>query len=456
MSFQTVNPATDEVLATYHYLSSSLLEIKIQKSYAAFKQWRRSPLSQRREFLFNLAAELRKSSQDLSELITAEMGKPILQSVAEVEKCAVTCEGLSEHFESWLAPEQKAGGGTVYKEPLGPLFAIMPWNFPLWQLIRCGVPALAGGNTVILKHSNLVAGTAEMMEKIFSRASGHHGDLLVSLCIDHKQSELVLGDARVAALTFTGSTAGGKAVAASAGAHLKKVVLELGGSDAYLVCEDADIPFAAEKVMSSRLINSGQSCIAAKRFFVHEKVSAEFLKHSIEFLKTQKVGLPLEPNTKVGPLAHKKFKQQLVEQVEKLKAAGAVSLWKSQGQAETSAFAEVELLRCDPNQSVFHSEEIFGPVGLYFEVSSMEAAVIAANESSYGLGAAVFSKDVSRATELARSLDCGFVAINDFVKTDLRLPFGGIKKSGFGRELSREGFLEFLNLKTVVIPLAKA
>jgi succinate-semialdehyde dehydrogenase / glutarate-semialdehyde dehydrogenase len=456
MTFQTINPSTDEVLQTYRYISNAELNIKLENSYLAYSQWKQSSLSRRKQFLQRLASELRDALNELSKLMTNEMGKPLAQSKVEVEKCAKTCDYLSEHFEAWLEPDRSAPPGVVYKEPLGPVFAIMPWNFPLWQLIRCGAPTLAGGNTVILKHSDIVAGTAEMIEKIFARASGEQQNLLVSLCIDHKQSESVIQDPRLGAVTFTGSTAGGMAVAAVAGANLKKIVLELGGSDAYLVCEDADFHLAADAAINSRLINSGQSCIAAKRFFVHENIAKEFLRQCFRVLETQKVGSPLDLPTTVGPLAHKRFKIHLAEQVEKFKTAGAVSLWRSDFNLKSPAFAEIELLKCDPQVEIFHQEEIFGPVGLFFEVADMAEAVFAANRSPYGLGAAVFSKDINQATAIAQKLECGYVAINDFVKTDARLAFGGIKHSGFGRELGLPGFLEFLNLKTVVPPVVKS
>lgn len=455
--FISINPASGEKLAEYKYFADAQMVERLSLSQTAFQKWSALSLQQRCESLKKLAAEFRSQSANLSQQMALEMGKARKDCVAEIEKSAVTCEFFANQAIEYLTSEELTAGGKkaqILKQPIGPCFGIMPWNFPLWQIIRFAVPALAAGNSILLKHSDLVPGCAEMIEKIFQTALAIP-EVYLNLRISHKQAEKVIADFQVRAVSFTGSTRGGRAVASLAGQHLKKSVLELGGSDAYLVFADADLKLAAQTCAKARLVNNGQSCVAAKRFFVENKIKTDFIKIMAEQMAAMKVGNPLDEKTDLGPLSQLKFKTELGVQVDRLLSQGAKLYWQAEGDVfrqTHAAFYPATILDMTAWKSTeaMWKEELFGPVALVWGFDSEEKAVELANQSLYGLGGAVFSRDLEKIKRVSQSLQCGFVAINDFVRSDPLVPFGGVKDSGYGRELSKFGILEFVNIKTVL------
>jgi succinate-semialdehyde dehydrogenase/glutarate-semialdehyde dehydrogenase len=396
---------------------------------------------------------LRARAGDLAALMAREMGKPLAQGRAEADKCAWACEYYAEHAAALLAPEPAATGAResfVTYEPLGPIFAIMPWNFPLWQVFRFAAPNLVAGNTALLKHAESVPGCARAITALLEDA-GLPSGVFTNLFITHEQAESVIAHPAVRGVTLTGSTRAGRAVARAAGAHLKKTVLELGGSDAYLVLEDADLDLAAAACATSRLLNAGQSCIAAKRFVVAESVRGAFTERLVARMAETKMGDPMDATTTLGPLARADLREALRRQVEASLAQGARLRLGGRVPDGPGAFYPATVLDdVRPGMPAF-DEELFGPVAAVVGASGEAEAIRLANASPYGLGAAVFSSDLERARRIAaHELDAGACAINDFVRSDPRLPFGGVKDSGFGRELGRQGLLEFMNVKAVV------
>ena len=412
---------------------------------------------QRAEWLEAVARDLEKDKDALARLMAEEMGKPVRDGRAEVEKCAWGCRHYAQHAESYLAPEVvETDPGTrsvIVCRPLGPVLAIMPWNFPLWQVLRFAAPSLMAGNPVLLKHAPNVPGCARAIEAIIRRA-GFPAGSLVNLPIAHEDAERVIADPRVQGVTLTGSTRAGRQVAEIAGRHLKKCVLELGGSDPYLVLADADIAKAAKTCATSRLLNSGQTCIAAKRFLVVEEVHDEFVSCLREALDEAVMGDPLEEATTIGPMARFDLRDTVAEQVAKSIAGGAECLVggcvPADGLFALGAYYPPTLLvGVKPGMPAF-DEEVFGPVAAVVRVADEAEAIAMANQSSFGLGAAVFTRDLERGEEIAQQLiEAGAVAVNRLVASDPRLPFGGIKESGFGRELGAYGIREFVNIKTV-------
>jgi succinate-semialdehyde dehydrogenase/glutarate-semialdehyde dehydrogenase len=381
------------------------------------------------------------------------MGKPLAQGRAEADKCAWACEFYAEHAEGFLAPSAVATGAResfVTYEPLGPIFAIMPWNFPFWQVFRFAAPNLIAGNTALLKHAESVPGCALAIASVL-REAGLPSGAFSNLFITHEQAKTVIAHAAVRGVTLTGSTRAGRAVARAAGAHLKKTVLELGGSDAYLVLEDADLDLAAAACAASRLINAGQSCIAAKRFIVDESVRGPFTQRLVARMREAKMGDPLDEATTLGPLARADLREALHRQVQTSLARGARLRLGGRVPDGPGAFYPATVLdEVRPGMPAF-DEELFGPAAAVIGASGEAEAIRLANASPYGLGAAVFSSDLERARRIAaHELDAGACAINDFVRSDPRLPFGGVKDSGYGRELARHGLLEFVNVKSVV------
>jgi succinate-semialdehyde dehydrogenase/glutarate-semialdehyde dehydrogenase len=400
------------------------------------------------------AALLRERRDALARLMAVEMGKPLAQGRAEADKCALVCEYYAEHAESFLAPETVASDAArsfVTFRPLGVVLAVMPWNFPLWQVFRFAAPALMAGNAGVLKHASNVCGTALAIGEVFRHAGLPAGLFRTLLVSSARVGEMI--DAReVAAVTLTGSTPAGRAVAARAGAALKKTVLELGGSDPYLVLEDADLDLAAETCAASRLINSGQSCIAAKRFIVVESVRAEFERRFVERMAARRVGDPLEGGVDVGPQARRDLRDELHGQVERTVRAGARVLLGCARPEGPAAFYPPSVLTDVRPGMPAADEELFGPVAAILPVQDEADAVRVANQSVFGLGAAVFTRDAARGERIAaEALEAGSCFVNAFVKSDPRLPFGGIKESGYGRELSSFGIREFVNVKTVYV-----
>ena len=454
---RTVNPATGEFLAEYPAFSADQLEETLAGVHAAGAEWAATPVEQRAERLGAAGRVLRERREELARLITTEMGKPLPEALAEIDKCAWNCDYYSTDGPAFLEPESistAAQSSYVTYEPLGVIVAVMPWNFPFWQLFRFAVPAMLAGNTVLLKHSPNVSGCALAIEQVFVDAGLPKGSLRTVLVADEEVAEVadrLIEDPRVAAVTLTGSTRAGASVASAAGRALKKSVLELGGSDPFVVLADADLPTAAEHAAKSRLMCAGQTCIAAKRVIVHEDVAEEFQRLFVDAVRGTTVGDPLAEGTKVGPLARADLLDTLERQVRESVAQGATVLCGGQRLEGTGLFfAPTVLVDVDRDMPVFN-EETFGPVAALVRVSSDEEAVAVANDTSYGLAASVWSRDVDHALAVGSRITSGALFVNSFVSSDPRVPFGGTKRSGYGRELGAAGVREFTNLRSVWI-----
>lgn len=451
---KTINPATGKTLQEYKEMEIGEVDSIIQKANTAQQEWKTRSFDERAGYLRIIASILKERKDELAELMAKEMGKPLAQGVGEAEKCARVCEYYAENAEDFLEDdviESDASKSYVTFNPMGVVLAIMPWNFPFWQLFRFAAPALMAGNGAILKHSTNTTGSALEIEKIIHDA-GIPKDLFRTIVRDKSGMKEVIQHEEIAAVTLTGSTRAGKIVAAQAGESLKKTVLELGGSDPYVILEDADLKKTAETCATSRLINSGQSCIAAKRFIVTEKVYDEFVEEFTQIMKSKKVGDPFEEATDVGPQAREDLRDELHEQVQKSVEKGAKVLLGGKKPEGTGAYYPVTVLENVRPGMPAYEEELFGPVAAIIKVKDEQEAIKVANDTSFGLGAAVFSKDIEKAEEIAATkLEAGCCFVNEFVKSDPRLPFGGIKQSGYGRELSLYGIREFVNTKTVYI-----
>ena len=453
MFFTSSNPATETEFAKHRALDTKDVFDTVSRANDGQKIWGRRPLEERAEILRRLANILERDITDVATLITHEMGKPITQSIAEVQKCAVVCRYMADAALHVLAPELQAIDGataTITYEPLGVILAIMPWNFPLWQFFRFAAPALIAGNSILVKHAPSTWGSAVKAVAMCHEA-GVPIEVVQCLLVEVHRVEAVIIDPRVHAVTFTGSTAGGLAVAEAAGRALKKCVLELGGNDAYIVCNDANLDVAVDACVASRCNNSGQSCIAAKRFLVHESVIEEFASRVAKRFDALVVGDPMDPATEIGPLATKDLRNNLLDQILDALDKGAYLSTKRQinETPEIGHYLCPVLLSGVSLDSRLFTEETFGIAIGVFPFSTDEEAVKLANNSQYGLGAAVFSADESRAKQIAARIDCGMVAINDYVRSDVRLPFGGKKMSGYGRELGVAGMREFVNIKVI-------
>jgi succinate-semialdehyde dehydrogenase/glutarate-semialdehyde dehydrogenase len=454
MALETVNPASGEKVREYAETPAGDVLRAIDEAHAAFQEWRHAPFADRGRAMARAAALLRERQGELAELMAVEMGKPLAQGRGEAEKCAWVCDYYAEVAEGFLRPEEIATDASrsyVSFAPLGVVLAVMPWNFPLWQVFRFVAPGLMAGNAGLLKHSSNVCGSALAIEGVL-RDAGFPKALFRTLLVSSSRVGGILEHEKVRAVTLTGSTPAGKAVAAKAGAVLKKSVLELGGSDPYLVLEDADLEMAAETCVASRLINSGQSCIAAKRFIVVEDVRARFEELFVAKMKAKKLGDPFEPGVEVGPQARRDLRDELHAQVERSVAGGARVLLGGVSPEGPGAFYPPTVLTGVRKGMPAYDEELFGPVAAIIGVQGEDEAVRVANDTSFGLGAAVFTKDVARGERLAAErIEAGSCFVNSFVKSDPRLPFGGIKESGYGRELSSFGIREFVNVKTVYV-----
>jgi succinate-semialdehyde dehydrogenase/glutarate-semialdehyde dehydrogenase len=451
---KTINPTTGEQIIEYQEMSFEEVSAIISDANKAQAQWRDKSFAERGAYLNSIAELLKDRKESLSKLMSEEMGKPYAQSEAEIEKCAWVCEYYAENAASFLENDQvetDASKSYVTYNPLGVVLSIMPWNFPFWQLFRFAAPALMAGNGVVLKHSENCTGSALAMEEII-HDSGIPSSLFRTILVSNDNMKPVIQHDGVAAVTLTGSTKAGKIVASQAGEALKKTVLELGGSDPYVILEDADTSLAAEKCATSRLINSGQSCIAAKRFIVVEKVYDEFVEKFKAELSTKKVGDPFAENTDVGPMAREDLRDQLHEQVEKSFDKGAEITMGGKKPDVKGFFYPVTVLEQVTKGMPAYDDELFGPVAAIIKVKDEDEAISVANDSSFGLGAAVFTQDEEKGEHIASQLlEAGCCFVNDFVKSDPRLPFGGIKQSGYGRELGPYGIKEFVNTKTVYI-----
>ncbi len=453
MSIESVNPATGERVATFEEADAAAIEAALARAESTFAQWRERPVPERAALFGELAKTLRSNSEELAGLVTLEMGKILGESKAEVEKCAVFCDYIAANGPEMLQPRTIPGGNDenyVRFEPLGAILAVMPWNFPYVQVFRFAPSALTAGNVAILKHASNVPQCALAIERMFAEAGFPEG-VFQTLLVGPGAVETLIADRRVRGVTLTGSDLAGSKVAQLAGRELKTAVMELGGSDPFVVLDDADVDLAVAEGTRARNINAGQACISAKRFIVAEAVADEFEAKLAESVGALVVGDPTDPETQVGPLARPDLVDTLRGQVEESIAAGAEALVGGFDHEGPGAFVDpLVLTGVEPGMRVF-SEETFGPVAAVVRVADEEAAIAAANDSDFGLGASIFSRDVERAKRVAAKIEAGMIFVNTIVVSDPRLPFGGVKRSGFGRELGEWGVHEFVDVKSVAV-----
>jgi len=453
MGMTSINPATDEIIETFDETSPVEIERALARAHTTFLEWRDTPFARRAEFMRKAASVLRARKAEYGRAMTLEMGKPIAQSDGEIEKCAWVCEYYAEHAEAFLAEQTRetdASRSYVRFDPIGPVLAVMPWNFPFWQVFRFAAPALMAGNTGLLKHASNVPRCALHIEAVF-REAGFPDGVFRTLLVGSSAVARLIGDARIEAVTLTGSENAGRVVGEQAGRAIKKSVLELGGSDPFVVLDDADVAIAARTAADARLINSGQSCICAKRFIVVEPIADRFLELFKAELSSRRMGDPLDPATQVGPQARPDLRDDLHKQVEESIKRGARRLLGGEIPAGKGAFYPATLLSAVDKGMPAFDEETFGPVAAVIRAKDESDAIRLANDSTFGLGASVWTRDHQRAERVAARIEAGCVFVNGMVKSDPRLPFGGVKRSGYGRELSEYGIREFVNIKSVWI-----
>lgn len=453
MKTQSINPATEEVIKTYEIFSKTKVQAAIEAVHDSFMKWRRISFKKRKALMKNAAKILRKNIESYAALMTQEMGKPITQAKTEIEKCAWNCEFFAENAQAFLQDEfveTDAKKSYVHFEPLGVILAVMPWNFPFWQVFRFAAPSLMAGNAVILKHASNVSGCALAIEKIFHEA-GFPKNIFRTLIMPSSEIESVIGYPLVKAVTITGSSAAGENVASLAGKYLKKSVLELGGSDPFIVLDDADVFSCATTAAKARNINTGQSCIAAKRFIIFEKIADQFEKLFTEQMKNAVIGDPMDPKTQVGPMARADLLEALDLQIKESIKKGAKLLTGGFRLPRKGYFYAPTVLSYVKKGMPAYDEETFGPVAAIIRVKNLKEAVEVANDTPYGLGVSIWTKNSKKGELLAREIEAGAVFVNGIVKSDPRLPFGGIKQSGYGRELASYGIKEFVNIQSVWI-----
>jgi succinate-semialdehyde dehydrogenase / glutarate-semialdehyde dehydrogenase len=451
MAIQTINPATGAPIKTYEEMAWAETNKIIEATHQAFLQWRNTSFAERAAKINKVAKILTDNKEEYAKLITQEMGKPITAARFEIDRCIRVCKHFAEHAAEYLAPHHIKTDLTksyVTYQPMGVIFAIMPWNFPFFQVFRFAAPGLMAGNAYILKHAPITTGCGLAIEKIF-QAADLPANLFRTVIIDTDQAEKVIAHPNVMGVTLTGSVGAGKTVGAEAASRLKKVVLELGGSDPYLVLEDADLDLAAEQCVTSRLANAGQVCIAAKRLIVVDKVREAFEKKVIEKVQQYKTGNPMDESIKLGPLARADLRDSVHKQVQGCIAKGAELVMGGEPIAGPGFFYPATVLKNVQPGMPAYDDEIFGPVVAFIKAKDEQEAIKIANNSPFGLAAAVFTKDTKRGEEIAHQLEAGTCFVNQFVLSDPRLPFGGTKDSGFGRELAAEGIREFTNIKTI-------
>ena len=447
----TVNPATGETVRTFTPHGDAEIEARLARAAEVFPRWRRTPVAERARIVGRLGDLLEAEKDRLGALMTLEMGKPIKAAVEEAAKCATACRYYAERGEELLKPRVVLQGedwGEVVHQPLGPVLAVMPWNFPFWQVVRFLAPALTAGNVGLLKHASNVPQCALAIEDLCRRA-GYPEGVFQALLVGSDAVARILDDDRVVAATLTGSEGAGRSIAAAAGKNLKKTVLELGGSDPFIVMPSADLEKAAKTAVVARTINNGQSCIAAKRFIVHERIADEFTKRFVEGMKALKVGDPADPATQLGPLASQRLADDLDKQVAETVKQGGKLLLGGKKLDRRGAYYAATVIADPPAGSPGAHEELFGPVAVVFRARDVNDAIRIANDSPFGLGASAWTRDDAEAKRFGDDLEAGTVFINGMVASDPRFPFGGVKRSGYGRELAAEGLYEFTNTKTI-------
>lgn len=450
MEFNSTNPYTGEVVGSYSELTSAELEAKLNQSAIAFKDWKKVPLGERSALMVKAGQVLRDNVEEYARMITLEMGKPITESRGEINKCAWVCDYYADNAEAFLADEvikTDAESSFVRHDPIGAVFAIMPWNFPFWQVFRYAAPTLIAGNTGLLKHAPNVFGSASIIEDVFTKAGFPKG-VFQNLIVHHDKTETIIAHDAVQAITLTGSEGAGSAVAQIAGKYIKKTVLELGGNNAFIVWDDADIDQAVQIALVARMLNCGQSCIAAKRFLLMEGIYEEFTSKFVKAVANLKSGDPEDNSTQVGPLARKDLADQLQRQVQESIALGADLLY---GGKQEGCYHEPTILGNVTSAMPAFTEETFGPLAAMIKVKDIEEAFKLSEQSRYGLGVTVCTSDIDKATSMADRVSDGAYFVNELVKSDPRLPFGGTKYSGYGRELAKDGMMEFVNRKTVYV-----
>jgi succinate-semialdehyde dehydrogenase / glutarate-semialdehyde dehydrogenase len=451
MTIATINPATGQTLKTFTPLTADELEARLACADAAYRRHRRTSFAERRRLMLKAAEILEAEKEALGRLMVTEMGKPLKAAIEEAAKCAVGCRYYADNAEAFLADhviETSASKSWVAYQPIGPVLAIMPWNFPFWQVFRFAAPALMAGNVGLLKHASNVPQCALAIEDIFRRAGFAEG-CFQTLLIETDHVKGVIEDRRVAAVTLTGSTNAGSHVASAAGKVIKKTVLELGGSDPFIVMPSADFENAVKTAVKARTINNGQSCIAAKRFIVHERIADEFERRYVEGFRALKVGDPMDLGTDIGPLANENQVVTIGEQVERSIEAGARLLTGGKRLDRPGSWYEPTVLTNVTPDSPAYYDEVFGPVAILFRVKNIDEAIRVANDSPFGLGASAWTTDAAERKRFVEEIEAGMVFINAMVASDPRVPFGGVKQSGYGRELCVEGIREFVNTKTV-------
>jgi succinate-semialdehyde dehydrogenase/glutarate-semialdehyde dehydrogenase len=456
-TIDTLNPATGKTLATYPEHDRSAIDTALGQAVATYRTWRTTPIAERAKLVSAAAGILRARKAELGLLATREMGKTVVEAEAEVEKSAVGCDYYANHGHEHLADiaaTSNAAESYIAFRPLGVLLAIMPWNFPYWQVFRAAAPALVAGNTVVLKHAANVTGCALEIERIFD-AAGFPKGAFTTLVVSGKNMEAIVADPRIAAVTLTGSEGAGSSVAATAGKYLKKTVLELGGSDAYIVLADADVEAAAKMAVRARFQNNGQSCIAAKRFIVEDAVYDAFAAAFVTHTEALKAGDPEDRATTLGPVAREDLRDGLDDQVQKTIAAGGKLLTGGKPLDRAGSYYAATIVGDVKPGMVMFDEETFGPAAALTRARDAEHAIELANDSPYGLGGNLWTRDIARGKEIAKRLESGAVFVNGMTASDPRLPFGGVKRSGYGRELSGFGIHEFVNIQTVWIGPAK-
>ena len=452
MTVETINPTTGKVEYTLELMGADAIEAILADSEAAFPAWSSRPLQERGALLRKVAAQLRARRDDIQKIMTAEMGKLRKEALIEVDKCADACDYYADHAAAYLKDQPiatEASNSYVRFEPIGCVLAVMPWNFPLWQVFRFLAPTLMAGNVAVLKHASNVPRCADSIAEVL-RDAGVPSGVFAAMHIDNDQAAAVLRDKRVAAVTLTGSEQAGRAIAAIAGDQLKKCVMELGGSDAFVVLEDADLEKTIAGAVASRFGNVGQTCIAAKRFIVVDAIADVFVQRFVEAASKLKLGDPNDEATTLGPMARQDLRDELHKQVQESIAQGAKPLLGCEPEASHAGYPASILDNVGPGMAAY-DEELFGPVASILRVRDEAEAIKVANDTSFGLGGSVWTGDSERGNRVARQLQCGAAFVNAVVKSDVRLPFGGSKRSGFGRELAEHGIHEFMNIKSVYV-----